>query len=202
MIQFLRRLKMRKLLSNQFESLELRELYKRNFGVSVGLYSYGCFDPARVPRGTVIGRYCSFAGTAVILNANHGIEFLSLHPYLYNVNLGLVSEETIVRNPCVVEDDVWIGHNAILLPRVSRVGRGAVIAAGAVVTKDVPAYSIVAGNPARVIRMRFDDLTISRIEALAWWEWSKEELANRLKSDPNLLFSPENKLSDEIGFLK
>lgn len=203
MIQFFKRLKMRKLLSNQFESQELREIYSRDFGVSIGLYSYGCFDSSRIPRGTTIGRYCSFAGSAVILNANHGMSFLALHPYLYNTNLGLVAKETIERHACVIEDDVWVGHNAILLPRVRRVGRGAVIAAGAVVTRDVPAYAVVAGNPARVIKMRFDEATILKIEALAWWNWSKDELASRLASDPDLLFRPAERLSNElIGSLK
>ncbi|MBY0235020.1 MAG: CatB-related O-acetyltransferase [Burkholderiaceae bacterium] len=203
MIQFFKRLKMRRLLSNQFESRELREIYSRDFGVSIGMYSYGCFDSSRIPRGTIIGRYCSFAGSAVILNANHGMSFLALHPYLYNASLGLVAKETIERHACVIEDDVWVGHNAVLLPKVRRVGRGAVIAAGAVVTRDVPAYAVVAGNPARVIKMRFDDATILKIEALAWWNWSKDELASRLDSDPDLLFRPAERLSNElIGILK
>ena len=71
--------------------------------------------------------------------------------------------------------DVWIGHGAVILPG-RRVGTGAVVAAGAIVTKDVPPYAIVAGNPARVLRRRFPDNVAERLQALAWWDWSHEQL--------------------------
>jgi carbonic anhydrase/acetyltransferase-like protein (isoleucine patch superfamily) len=70
---------------------------------------------------------------------------------------------------------VWIGHGAIVLPGRS-VGTGAVIAAGAVVTKDVVPYAIVAGNPARVVRLRFSEPIAARLERLKWWDWSHERL--------------------------
>jgi carbonic anhydrase/acetyltransferase-like protein (isoleucine patch superfamily) len=74
---------------------------------------------------------------------------------------------------------VWIGHGAIVLPGRS-IGDGAVVAAGAVVTKDVPPYAIVGGNPARVIRPRFPDDTAARLRQLAWWNWSHERLRDAL----------------------
>src|SRR6202043_1528549 len=75
--------------------------------------------------------------------------------------------------------DVWIGHGAIVLPGRS-VGTGAVIAAGAIVTRDVPAYAIVAGNPARTIRQRFPESVASRLSVLAWWDWDHEMLRGAL----------------------
>ncbi|MBN9250312.1 MAG: antibiotic acetyltransferase, partial [Mesorhizobium sp.] len=71
--------------------------------------------------------------------------------------------------------DVWIGHGAVVMPGVS-VGNGAVIGANSVVTRDVAAYSIVAGSPARVLRLRFPAEVAARIERLAWWDWPVEKL--------------------------
>src|SRR3546814_5057005 len=96
----------------ELDSVALRRLFADRYGIEVGLYSYGCFDPLRIPAGTVIGRYCSFATNAAILNANHGLGFIGLTPYLYLTSLGVVERETVARTRCTVSDDVWIGHNA------------------------------------------------------------------------------------------
>ncbi|MBV8428124.1 MAG: hypothetical protein JOZ88_12860, partial [Hyphomicrobiales bacterium] len=76
-------------------------------------------------------------------------------------------------------NDVWVGHGAIVLPG-RRIGDGAVIAAGAIVTKDVPPYTIVGGNPARIIRPRFPRAIAERLSRLAWWDWSHGELRRAL----------------------
>jgi virginiamycin A acetyltransferase len=187
----IQRLRLRKLLRDEFESVELRRFFIDRYGISIGLYSYGCFDPTRIPKNTQIGRYCSFAPTAYVFNGNHGLSFLSLHPYLYNPALAVVERETIERSICVFEDDVWVGHNAIVLPSVHRVGRGAVIAAGAVVTRDVPPYAVVAGNPATVKRYRFEPNVISQIEMTRWWTLGREELARWVKQKPELVYGPQ-----------
>lgn len=176
---------------NQFESVMLRWLFRRWYDIDVGQYSYGCFDPARFPSGLKIGRYCSFATTCNFFSRNHGLDFISLHPYLYNSNLGIVKKDTIQQRQCRIEDDVWVGHNAIILPSVGKVGRGAVIAAGSVVTKDVPRYAIVAGNPAKVIRYRFNENVIKQIENSAWWMLDKKKISNLIKSNPMMMFEPE-----------
>ena len=80
----------------QMTSPLLRRLFSDAHNVTVGLYSYGCFDPVRIAAGTVIGRYCSFAPTSYRFNGNHPIDFLTQHPYLYNPRLGMVSREAIV----------------------------------------------------------------------------------------------------------
>jgi virginiamycin A acetyltransferase len=101
---------------------------------------------------------------------------LSFTPYLYDQNYAKRVVPPIEQIACVIEDDVWIGHGAIILPSAARIGRGAAIGAGAVVTKDVPAYAIVAGNPARVIRQRFSPRVIAEVESLKWWEWDSKKL--------------------------
>ena len=175
---------------DEFGSERLRRHFAERYGIEVGLYSYGCFDPQRIPRGTVIGRYCSFADTAHIFNADHGLGFLSLHPYLYNPALGMVAAETIERHACTVEDDVWVGHNAVILASARKIGRGAVIGAGAVVTGDVPPYTIMAGVPARAVRRRFDDATIRRIEESGWWMLDRTGLAELIRTRPDFVYRP------------
>lgn len=187
----LERVRLRKLLANEFESQELRRFFAERYGITVGLYSYGCFDATRIPKNTQIGRYCSFAPTSYVFNGNHGLAFLSLHPYLYNPALGVVEKESIQRTVCVFEDDVWVGHHAIVLPSVRRVGRGAVIAAGAVVTRDVPAYAIVAGNPATIKRYRFEPEVIALIEETRWWTLSRDQLTAVVRDKPELAYGPQ-----------
>jgi acetyltransferase-like isoleucine patch superfamily enzyme len=173
---------------NQFESIALRKYYKNTYNIEIGLYSYGCFDRWRIPPGSVIGRYCSFAKTARVLDANHPLGAISTHPYLYDPHFGIVSESHVTRTDIVIEDDVWISHNATLTSSTKRVGRGAVVGAGAVVTHEVPPYAIVAGVPAKVIRYRFDAATISLIEKSQWWLRDRFELARFVKNDPSFAF--------------
>src|SRR5690606_3311798 len=80
----------------------------------------------------------------------------------------------------VIGNDVWIGYDALVMPGVN-IGNGAIIAARAVVASDVPAYTIVGGNPARPIRQRFDADTITRLQSLAWWDWPVETITRHLE---------------------
>lgn len=188
------RLRGRPGLDEELTSTVLRARFRRQ-GVEVGLYSYGCFDLNRVPPGVTVGRYCSFAPSAQIFRRNHGIGFLGLTPYFYNAHLGVVDRDTIAARPLAIEDDVWLGHQCVILPSVDRIGRGAVIAAGAVVTRSVPAYAIVGGNPARVLRKRFDDATIAQIEATRWWQGDPDDLRRLVQAQPTLVFDPADHFS-------
>ena len=175
---------------DEFTDLNIRRRFSEKHQIDVGLYSYGCFDPSRIDPHTSIGRYCSFATSANVLNRNHGLGYIGTTPYLYNSRLGVVPNDTIEFIPCKIEDDVWVGHNAVLAPSVRHVGRGAVIAAGAIVTKDVPPYAVVAGVPGVPIRFRFPEALIEQIEATRWWEWDTAELKARAHEMPDLTYRP------------
>lgn len=171
------KIRLRLLRRDEYESLALRQWFARRWSVEVGLYSYGCFDPWRIPPRTRIGRYCSFAKSARILDANHPLDALTTHPFLYERRFGVVDNDLIDPDWITIEDDVWVSHNATISPGCKHIGRGAVIGAGAVVTKDVPAYAIVVGAPGKVLRYRFDPEMQAAIEASRWWEMDKAELA-------------------------
>ena len=134
----------------------------------------------------VIGRFCAIAeGARFIMNgANHAMSGFSTYPFNifghgWEEGFDPQSWERELRGDTVIGNDVWIGMEAIILPGVT-VGDGAIIGARAVVAADVPAYAIVAGNPAHVIKRRFDDRTIERLQAIAWWNWPVEKIGDNL----------------------
>lgn len=175
---------------NEYESVKLRDYFRRTYGIEIGMYSFGAFDRWRVPPGTKIGRYCSIARNARFLDGNHPTHTLSSHPYFYHVADGVVDRETITLRPQIVEDDVWIGHNVTIGATCHRIGRGSVIGAGAVVTKDVPPYAIVLGMPGKVVKYRFDPETIAAIESSEWWKLDKAQLAAAIRQAPDFAFNP------------
>ena len=122
-----------------------------------------------------IGSFCSIGPARIGGLGRHPVDRVSTHPLFYSnraqVNLALVETDTIQEHaPVCIGHDVWIGAQAIILDGLT-VGNGAVVAAGAVVTRDVPPYAIVGGVPARILRFRFDDATADALEELEWWGW-------------------------------
>ena len=113
----------------------LRKAFRQGYNIKVGEYSYGCFDRDRFTPNMTIGGYCLFSRSCRRVNANHMLNFLSLHPYFYNTKFGVVAQEQVERFHCQIGDDVWVGHNVVILPTITAIGRGAVLAAGAIVTK-------------------------------------------------------------------
>ncbi len=179
--------KLLRMSEDQFTSRRLRRVYRNWFGVEVGLYSYGCFDPARFPPGTRFGRYCSVANTAASFDMDHPVDAAILHPVAYHPGFGVVTDWGVAAAPLTVEDDVWLGHNVTVLASAGRIGRGAVVAAGAVVRDPVEPYMIVGGVPARPLRLRFGSDRITAIEASRWWELELPELKTLLAERPNWL---------------
>jgi virginiamycin A acetyltransferase len=158
-------------------SSTLRRIYSFYHGIHIGMYSYGgCFSLDHVPNGTIWGRYCSIAANVTVLNGNHPLDFMSLHPFFYNPALGYVDNLLIKRQSLTVENDVWIGRNVTILPSVSRIENSAAIGAGSVVTKDVPAFAVLAGNPARIMRYRFSEDKIRKIVESSWWDKDIDDL--------------------------
>lgn len=184
------RFKMLRWRRDQFTSRPLRNWFREKHRIEVGLYSYGCFDQWRMPGPLVIGRYCSIANTVRSAPINHPFDAMTTHPVLYERRFGVVDTDLHYEDPQVIEDDVWIGHNAIILPGCRRIGRGSIIGAGAIVTRDVSAYSIVAGNPAKVLRERFSPELQAAIEASRWWLLDPPELRAMVQRDRDLIFHP------------
>jgi virginiamycin A acetyltransferase len=155
----------------EFYSATLRTILERHHKVRVGAYSYGeCVIPGAFPAGVQIGRYVSMAPGVRVFLRNHPLERLSMHPFFYNHQLGWLAEDTVTAGTLVIEHDAWIGERAILTPGCSRIGLGAVVGAGAVVTRDVPDFAVVAGNPAKILRYRFPAEVQDLIRNSKWWE--------------------------------
>lgn len=130
----------------------------------------------------IIGKFCQIAaGVEFVMNgANHQMNAVSTFPFFtlegWNASAPQKSDMPLKGNT-VIGNDVWIGQNATIMPGV-HIGDGAIIGANSLVSKDVEPYTIVAGNPIRVIRMRFDDELIDLLERFKWWDKSVEEINN------------------------
>jgi hypothetical protein len=148
------------------------------------MYTYGeCLKPRLLPEGTQIGNYCSIANDFLVLRHNHPTDRISQHPFFSNKSFGLLDRDNIkgsTDNPLAIGHDVWIGARVIVLAKCRRIGDGAVIGAGSVVTRDVEPFTIVAGNPARVLRPRFPEDMANRIAESKWWLRPLSELVENL----------------------
>ena len=133
----------------------------------------------------VIGKFCSIAaGVRFLMNGgNHQVATMSSYPFSIFGNgwEAAAPESWPYKGDTRVGNDVWIGYGATILPGVT-IGDGAVIGSLSVVTGDVPPYAIVGGNPARVIRHRFDDATSARLLELRWWNWDIERITRKVRA--------------------
>lgn len=149
--------------------------------VTVGDFSY--FERHSEAIYATIGKFCSIAANSRVNALDHPIERLTQHKVSYRPNeyfrwLGVDASfrERRQAQAVAIGHDVWIGHGAVIMPGL-HIGNGAVIGANAVVTHEVPPYTIVTGVPARPLRPRFAADIVARIERLAWWDWPVEKLA-------------------------
>jgi len=167
--------------------------------VEIGAYSY--ISPRTEIHHAAIGRYCSVGDTVNMRGSAHPKEWLSSHPFPYT-NLyphsrryrpGLTFEGYDKKTD--VGHDVWIGSHAIILPGV-RIGTGAIIGAGAVVVKDVPAYAVVVGNPAKVVKYRFEQRLIDRLLESEWWMF---DLPRHLEQQPGIPLDDPERMLDYLA---
>jgi acetyltransferase-like isoleucine patch superfamily enzyme len=178
----------------------LRRLRHRGAGgaVSIGPHTYGT---PRLrwwgePANLTIGKFCSIAeGVEIFLGGNHRTDWVTTYPFPVMrqwPQARAIHGHPATRGDVRIGNDVWLGAGCVVLSGVT-IGDGAVIAGRAVVSRDVPPYAIVAGNPATVVRMRFGDAQIRALQAVAWWNWEPGRIRGLL---PRLLSN------DVDGFLR
>lgn len=178
----------------------IKPLVKGRVNVQVGNYSY--YDDADGPEAffercvryhfefvddkLIIGPFCAIAARAqfIMNGANHLLGSISTFPFAMfgegweeGWDIEPWGEER--RGDMVIGGDVWIGTEAMILPGVT-IGAGAIIGARAVVTRDVPPYAIVVGNPAKIVKMRYSQTQIDRLLALSWWDWPADKITRAL----------------------
>ncbi len=162
-------------------------------------FGLGCFSYV---ANSHIGRYCTFGARASVGTFSHPTNWLSIHEFQYRDTSKIYGESLLTnginiapKNPVLtIGNDVWIGDNASVKYGLT-IGSGAIIGLGAVITKDVPPYAIMGGNPARILRFRFNETIIEKLLALEWWSLDINDLAH-------IKFSDIHSAIDEIGKIK
>lgn len=176
----------RQMVSAFFESKNIIDIFpaketeKENESNKCGKYSYGTLCNSKLVDS--IGSFSSFANGAVVV-PNHPVTAISTHPFLYWDIPGYggyfpgVAHRTQIRKikKSRIGNDVWLGQN-VIITNGADIGNGVIAAAGAVITKDVPDYAIVAGVPARIIRYRYTPEQIQALNEIAWWDWPDEKI--------------------------
>jgi acetyltransferase-like isoleucine patch superfamily enzyme len=162
------------------------------FGFQIGEFSYGVptvwwWGEPSILR---IGNFCSFAdGISILLGGNHRVDWVTTYPFSaisHWPEAAHLKGHPATNGDVTIGNDVWIGYKATILSGVT-IGDGAVVGAHALVTRDVPAYAIVGGNPARTIRRRFTDDVIQQLLKVRWWDWDLDRIRRHIP----LLMQPD-----------
>lgn len=164
---------------NSTNFVELKSMVS-NDSVHIGNYTYGTLNISTMNSGCIlrIGAFCSIGPDVLFIGcAEHNTKLISTYPFLNKLISG--ESEALSKGDIIVDDDVWIGQRATIMSGV-HIGQGAVVAAGAVVTKDVPPYAIVGGVPARVIKYRFEPEMIEELLKIDYSKLTKEDIEKHI----------------------
>lgn len=154
--------------NKKFEEFNVRYLYGRDEDKDLGTLLW---EPDRLK----IGKYCSIASGSVFLlggNHTHRTDWITVYPFK-----GTSQKTYQSKGDTIIGNDVWIGMEAMIMPGV-KIGDGAVVGARSLVTKDIPPYTVVGGNPAKVIKKRYSPEEIDLLQKIAWWDWGREVIEN------------------------
>jgi acetyltransferase-like isoleucine patch superfamily enzyme len=159
---------------------DIREQYPQ---YEIGRHTYGIPRIYSWNEGATfkIGAFCSISSNVkIFLGGEHRTDWVTTYPfnYLWKSARNIKGHPT-TKGDIIIGNDVWIGAGAVILSGLT-IGDGAVVGTNAVVTKDIPAYTIVAGNPAGIVKNRFDEQTISKLLELKWWEWEDSKIQTYL----------------------
>jgi acetyltransferase-like isoleucine patch superfamily enzyme len=183
-----------------------RSSWKERYEVGRGTYGEPTIRHWGEPTTLKVGCFCSIAdGVTIFLGGNHRTDWITTYPFsVFWESAKHIEGHPASRGDVIIGHDVWIGAGAVVLSGI-HIGNGAVIGAAAVVTHDVPPYSIVAGNPAKVIKVRFSEEEICILQSLEWWSWDDVKLNAAmpllLNGDVSALyeFSMKYELTSEQG---
>ena len=172
-----------------------KKSWSDGYMVGKGTYGKPIVHSWGEPSTLKIGKFCSISGNVhVLLGGNHRTDWITTYPFpVFWDNAKHITEQSISKGDVLIGNDVWVGMESMILSGV-KIGNGAVIGARAVVSKDVPPYSIVAGNPAVVVKKRFPDEDISALEKIQWWDWDD----SKIKAAMHLLLN--NKVKELESF--
>lgn len=165
--------------------LVVRALLGHRAKIEVGAFSYGVPEVRwwGEDAGLTVGKFCSIArNVSIFLGGNHRIDWITTYPFSvqppWRSQTGKVAHP-VSRGNVIIGNDVWLGNGCTILSGVT-IGDGAVIAANATVTRDVPPYAVAAGNPAKVVKFRFSEGDIQKLQATQWWNWDEARIRAQL----------------------